>query len=274
MSWNFYVFSPCEVAYYLTFDIQVLCVLLLENTGLKSKDTAARGATIDLLGTIAARLKCDNVSCNRNKFWITEEIFENKDANSHPIDKCCICLKEKRPTSSSIICSVCQRCFHAECVGVAVDDNLFRDWSCHVCVCKRQLIVLHSYCKPQIKKNIKNAMGTGDSVSISRLEIVQQILLSYLQESSSDDDIQLFTRWFVPSLISDFLLVLNIWFLLFMEFTTILFFVGFTFVCGTKMILYLKIGLFIILVDWNQKQYCETLELLCFYQGNGLRRYA
>ncbi|XP_021823454.1 sister chromatid cohesion protein SCC2-like [Prunus avium] len=46
----------------------VLCVLLLQNAGLKSKDIGVRTMAIDLLGTIAARLKRDSAFCSKDKF--------------------------------------------------------------------------------------------------------------------------------------------------------------------------------------------------------------
>ncbi|BFG23184.1 hypothetical protein CerSpe_094580 [Prunus speciosa] len=46
----------------------VLCVLLLQNAGLKSKDIGVCTMAIDLLGTIAARLKRDSAVCSKDKF--------------------------------------------------------------------------------------------------------------------------------------------------------------------------------------------------------------
>ncbi|GFQ01435.1 nipped-b-like protein [Phtheirospermum japonicum] len=50
---------------------------ILENAGLKSKDTAARTMAIDLLGTIAARLKHDAALCREDKFWIVQVVIDH-----------------------------------------------------------------------------------------------------------------------------------------------------------------------------------------------------
>uniref|UniRef100_A0A2N9ILA6 Sister chromatid cohesion protein n=1 Tax=Fagus sylvatica TaxID=28930 RepID=A0A2N9ILA6_FAGSY len=59
---------------------------ILENAGLKSKDTSARTMAIDLLGTIAARLKRDAVLCRRVKFWVLQELV-NADGADHRYPK-------------------------------------------------------------------------------------------------------------------------------------------------------------------------------------------
>jgi cohesin loading factor subunit SCC2 len=56
--------------------LEVLCVLLLQNAGLKSKDTNARCFAIDLLGGIASRLKRDSVACSDEKLWILQELTD------------------------------------------------------------------------------------------------------------------------------------------------------------------------------------------------------
>ncbi|GJN10527.1 hypothetical protein PR202_ga28626 [Eleusine coracana subsp. coracana] len=124
--------------------LEVLCVLLLQNAGLKSKDTSVRCFAIDLLGGIASRLK--------------------------------------------------------HCMGSGNQDNLQHGSVCPLCCCKQQLSVLQSYCQLQIKENGKRtASASKKSVTpdeVPALEIVQQILLSYLQEAGPQDDGNLFTRWF------------------------------------------------------------------------------
>ncbi|XP_068654009.1 sister chromatid cohesion protein SCC2 isoform X2 [Aristolochia californica] len=179
--------------------LEVLCVLLLQNAGLKSKDISARCMAVDLLGTIAARLKHDAVSCNRNKFWILQELkHENPD---HPTDQCkavCFICFNAGNQKQLIICKDCERRFHADCLGVISQDDMSHSWLCHFCLCKRQLEVLGTYCKSLSNggnKEIQESnLETPDS--ISRLEIIQQLLLNFLQEAGSSDDVHLFARWF------------------------------------------------------------------------------
>nr|XP_010923594.1 sister chromatid cohesion protein SCC2 isoform X2 [Elaeis guineensis] len=179
--------------------LEVLCVLLLQNAGLKSKDIAARCMAIDLLGMIAARLKHDAVICSSNRFWILEELVDGKsDVPNDMKDVCSVCLNGR---GVNIVCHVCQRCFHADCMGVSGQEILLRDWSCHICLCKKQLLVLQSHCKLPSKDNGKRKTRTasnapGDSDSTTGLEVVQQILLNYLQETGPQDDANLFSRWF------------------------------------------------------------------------------
>ncbi|KAL6013457.1 hypothetical protein ACLOJK_003955 [Asimina triloba] len=132
--------------------------LILENAGLKSKDVSTRCMGIDLLGTVAARLKQDAVICSRDKFWIVEEMVgERTDASSNPTDVCCICLDGKG--GKSLVCKVAT------------------------------------------PKNHTTAENTSDvSDEITGLEVVQQVLLNYLQEAGSTDDGHLFARWFYLSL--------------------------------------------------------------------------
>ncbi|KAJ6795400.1 nipped-B-like protein [Iris pallida] len=182
--------------------LEVLCVLLLQNAGLKSKDIPARCMAIDLLGTIAARLKCDAVICSmdKDKFWILQLLVDGKiDVPTRAKNVCSVCHNGR---SVNIVCNVCERTFHADCIGVSEQD-LLRDWSCHICICTKQLSVLQSYCKLQNKDNVKKTRGTnstsGTSDSTNQLEVVQQILLNYLQETGPEDDSNLFTRWFYLS---------------------------------------------------------------------------
>ncbi|KAK1272735.1 hypothetical protein QJS04_geneDACA008026 [Acorus gramineus] len=180
--------------------LEVLCVLLLQNAGLKSKDTSARCMAIDILGTIAARLKRDAVACNREKFWILQELIsEDSNISGVPDDGCSICHVE-RSTRSLIACHVCQRYFHKECIEVAGQGALAQDWSCHICICRKQLAKLHSYCKSRCtaddrKKSTKSESSAGTSDSLTSMEIVQQMLLNYLQDSGSED-VHLIARWF------------------------------------------------------------------------------
>ncbi|PQQ13416.1 nipped-B-like protein B isoform X2 [Prunus yedoensis var. nudiflora] len=71
--------------------LEVLCVLLLQNAGLKSKDIGARTMAIDLLGTIAARLKRDSALCSKDKFWILQELVSaDGDDQTDPKNACSV----------------------------------------------------------------------------------------------------------------------------------------------------------------------------------------
>ncbi|TVU40275.1 hypothetical protein EJB05_13731 [Eragrostis curvula] len=144
--------------------LEVLCVLVLQNAGLKSKDNSARCFAIDLLGGIASRLKRDSVISSREKLWILQELTD------------------------------------ADCMGAGNQDNLQRDSVCPLCFCKQQLSVLQSYYQLQLKENGKRT-GSARKNSVTpdevpAVEIVQQILLSYFQEAGPQDDGNMFTRWF------------------------------------------------------------------------------
>ncbi|KAH0454103.1 hypothetical protein IEQ34_016027 [Dendrobium chrysotoxum] len=168
--------------------LQVLCVVLLQNAGLKSKDISARCMAVDVLGAIAARLKRDSAVCRREKLWILQELAEGEaEACNKGKDLCCICFSGK---GVNIDCQVCYRWFHEDCLGASGQEKLVRDWSCHVCLCKKQLSILQSYCKSQSKESIKSTRGTAknaskESESIKKSEILQQILLNYLEETGS-----------------------------------------------------------------------------------------
>ncbi|KAJ4960537.1 hypothetical protein NE237_020447 [Protea cynaroides] len=180
--------------------LEVLCVLLLQNAGLKSKDISARSMAIDLLGTIAARLKRDAVLCRTDKFWIVQELADgDTDDHEFPKDVCSICL-DGRGGKMLFVCHGCQRLFHTDCMGVTEHEVPTCGLYCQFCLCKKQLIVLQSYCKPQCKDDGKNnhvpEKTSETSEPITKLDIVQQMLLNYLQEANSADDAYLFARWF------------------------------------------------------------------------------
>ncbi|KAJ3669807.1 hypothetical protein LUZ60_010131 [Juncus effusus] len=189
-----------------SFILEVLCVLLLANAGLKSKDVSARCLAIELLGNIAARLKNDSVKSNKDQFWILQELSGSKPANP-PDPKprnsaCSVCLSGK---SVNIKCSVCSRRFHLECMGISgqerQENSLREDWSCHLCLCKEQLGVLRNYHKLQGGNGNSTNSGGRRKGQIGKLadsdeETVQQILLNYLREAGQQDDRNLFTRWF------------------------------------------------------------------------------
>ncbi|XP_052198157.1 sister chromatid cohesion protein SCC2 isoform X2 [Diospyros lotus] len=174
---------------------------ILENAGLKSKDIHARSMAIDLLGTIAARLKHDSVLYRGEKFWIVQELVSQDNAEcSHPNDACAICT-DGRVGKPLFLCQGCQRLFHADCMGVREHEAPNRGWYCQFCHCKKQLIVLQSYCKSHCndgstKNNSVSEKSSAHTDSIVSVEIVQQMLLNYLQDGASADDVHLFTRWF------------------------------------------------------------------------------
>lgn len=181
--------------------LEVLCVLLLQNAGLKSKDIAARSMAIDLLGTIAARLKHDSVLNRRENFWIVQELISGDNVEcSYPNDACAVC-KDGRIEKPLFLCQGCQRLFHTDCMGVTEHEVPSRGWYCQFCHCRKQLIVLQSYCKSHCKNDSTKNSGPSKKSSeitdsIEKVEIVQQMLLNYLQDGGSADDVHLFTRWF------------------------------------------------------------------------------
>ncbi|XP_022750718.1 sister chromatid cohesion protein SCC2-like isoform X2 [Durio zibethinus] len=179
--------------------LEVLCVLLLQNAGLKSKDISARAMAIDLLGTIAARLKHDALVHRKDKFWISEELLSGDNVDqSYPKGACSICLDGK-VEKVLYSCQGCQRFVHADCMGVREQEIPNHSWYCQFCICKKQLLVLQSYCQSQYKDDKNKKHGSSESSKssdpIMKVEIVQQMLLNYLQDASSSDDIHLFVRW-------------------------------------------------------------------------------
>ncbi|KAM3760976.1 hypothetical protein ACB098_01G233000 [Castanea mollissima] len=181
--------------------LEVLCVLLLQNAGLKSKDISARTMAIDLLGTIAARLKRDAVLCRRDKFWVLQELVNDDGAADcrYPKDACSICL-DGRVEKLFLVCQSCQRSFHADCIGVKEHEVPNRSWQCQFCLCRKHLLVLQSYCKSQFKDDGKKNQSRSEknpeaSDPITNAEIIQQLLLNYLEDVGSDD-VHLFVRWF------------------------------------------------------------------------------
>ncbi|XP_057824377.2 sister chromatid cohesion protein SCC2 isoform X1 [Cryptomeria japonica] len=181
--------------------LQVLCLLLFGSVGLKCKDAVVRGMAIDLLGQIAARLKHDAVACSNEKFWILQELVEDKsEVSGMQKQKCAICL-EGKAAKFMIHCDGCKRSFHGECIGVTGLDMLGRGWLCHCCLCRKQLSMLSSNSKGAVKNkegNPKNSTRQTAEVSpqISGFDVLQQILLNYLQEAGSTDDTSTFARRF------------------------------------------------------------------------------
>ncbi|TKY50194.1 Nipped-B protein [Spatholobus suberectus] len=175
--------------------LEVLCVLLLQNAGPKSKDVSARSMAIDILGTIAARLKRDALVCSQEKFWILQDLLSQDAATKHhPKDTCCVCLGGR--AENLFICHSCQRLFHTDCLGIKEHEVSSRNWSCQTCICHKQLLVLQSCCNSQRKNDVKKNRNASKDSEISKHEIVQQLLLNYLQDITSADDLHLFICWF------------------------------------------------------------------------------
>ncbi|KAK3005952.1 hypothetical protein RJ639_017655 [Escallonia herrerae] len=174
--------------------------LILENAGLKSKDIAARSMAIDVLGTIAARLKHDAVLCRRETFWVVQELITAADADcSYPKDACSVCL-DARVEKALVVCQGCHRIFHLDCMGVRERDVPTGSWYCQLCLCRKQLLLVQSLCKFQAKDDDRKIHGQRENSSgspgpITKVEIVQQMLLNYLQNAGTADDVHLFVRW-------------------------------------------------------------------------------
>ncbi|XP_010317890.1 sister chromatid cohesion protein SCC2 isoform X2 [Solanum lycopersicum] len=181
--------------------LEVLCVLLLQNAGLKSKDISVRSMAIDLLGTIAARLKQDAVRCREEKFWIVKELRSGEMIDRNPPKDACSVCSDTRIEKSLVQCHGCQRLFHLNCTGIRGHDIPNRGFHCQMCISKKQLLVLKSLCESQSNdagQNNRTNSGKMSQVAeaITNLEIVQQLLLNYLRDAATVDDLHLFTRWF------------------------------------------------------------------------------
>lgn len=179
--------------------LEVLCVLLLQNAGLKSKDVTARSIAIDVLGTVAARLKRDAVLCKKEKFWIVQELLNEDDMDDCPPDDACSVCLDSRVEKPLVLCDGCQRLSHVDCLGIRDNEVSGSSWLCPLCLCRKQLLFLQSYCKAQgggEGNHTRKKSKSSDAVDITKTEIVQQMLLNYLQDSGSAEDVHIFTRWF------------------------------------------------------------------------------
>lgn len=179
--------------------MQVLCVILLHNAGLKSKDVSARLMAIELLGTIAARLKHDAVLCSGDRFWMLLELDGETRVDQVGAKNCTVCLGKR--AGNLLVCQICQGWFHADCLGLKELDIPSRNWHCPFCICKRQLLVLQSYCKTDTKSTgkLESDENIEDPNMITKTEVMQQMLLNYLQDAGSADDLHTFICWFVPN---------------------------------------------------------------------------
>ncbi|KAK4768598.1 hypothetical protein SAY87_003739 [Trapa incisa] len=145
--------------------------VLSMNAGLKSKDVSARSMAIDLLGTIASRLKRDTVIHKLDKFWIIQELNNEENATEKfPGELCSICL-DGRVEKFLCACQSCQRSFHSDCMGVREQEVPSQNWNCQLCICRKQLMVLQSFCKSQCKENKRNSAEIFGP--ITNVEIVQ-----------------------------------------------------------------------------------------------------
>jgi cohesin loading factor subunit SCC2 len=176
--------------------LEVLCVILLHNAGLKSKDVSARIMAIELLGTIAARLKRDAVLCSKDRFWTLLESDSEISVDQVCTKDCTFCLGKR--AGNLLVCQICQRRFHGDCLGLKELDISSRNWHCPLCVCKRQLLVLQSYCKTDTKGTgkLESEESIENPSMITKTEVVQQMLLNYLQDVGSADDVHTFICWF------------------------------------------------------------------------------
>lgn len=171
--------------------LQVLCVLLFGDSGLKSKDMVVRGIAIDLLGQIAARLKHDSVACSNDKHWILQELNEEEAEFSAPQKEMCVVCLGGRGSKFMVVCDGCQQWFHGDCVGVSGHDLVCRGWVCCYCLCRRQLISLDSHLRIQGQKDREGSLSiksNGPSTPITGVHVIQQILLNYLQGVGSTDN--------------------------------------------------------------------------------------
>ncbi|XP_057817132.2 sister chromatid cohesion protein SCC2 isoform X2 [Cryptomeria japonica] len=164
--------------------LQILCVLLFGNAGLKSKDVIVRGIAIDLLGQIAARLKRDSVVCSNDKHWILRELWEDSSEYVVPEEMCVVC-QGQRTANFMIVCEGCQQVFHGECIGYTGHNQTSRGWVCYCCICRKQLASLNSHFQVQSEK----LKDSEPCFRIKGVAVIEQILLNYLKEVGSTDNL-------------------------------------------------------------------------------------
>lgn len=176
-------------------------MLLLQNAGLKSKDISARSLAIELLGPIAARLKNDALVYKKDQSWITQELVEGGLPGHMYVKETCSACAIGRTDYLLFDCQSCSRLFHPECIGVKEYEINNCGWDCPICVCKKQLLTLQSYCNSKFKDdNIDDFESTNGSKSptlITEAEVIQQVLLDYLHDAESSEDMHIFPRWLV-----------------------------------------------------------------------------
>ncbi|XP_024530333.1 sister chromatid cohesion protein SCC2 isoform X2 [Selaginella moellendorffii] len=165
--------------------LQVLCVLLLGPAGVKSKDVPVRVSAIDILGQIAAHLKRDTVAYSKDNLWILQETQEGP--SSFAKDVCTSCGHSKA-NKFILRCDSCKRWFHGDCVGVTGQDLIGRGWFCHCCLCRNQLASFD----PGSSGKSHDTYKVPEDGAV----IVQQILLNFLRETDSGDNVSFFARRF------------------------------------------------------------------------------
>lgn len=198
---------------------------------------------IDLLGTVAARLKHDAVVCQKEKFWIVNEFINGNHISAREACSVCLDLRNEKPV---FVCEGCHRIFHLDCAGIGGNTISTQNLYCPICLYKKQLIALNSHCEAQgmehSKINSRKSLQSSDIVTSS--EIVQQMLLNFL-EDAGDADVHLHTRWSVATSISSFLILFCLRLISQSQYE----YAGFIFASGTKKILVLNRSFFITLQD-------------------------
>lgn len=183
--------------------LQVFCVLLFGNAGIRAKDAVLRGMSVDLLGQVAARLKEDAVVCSKDKLWILQEL-QNKDIDANSDDEdllaqnCSVC-GEGKCSKLMLSCNGCNRWFHGDCIGITKHDKVDRGWLCHCCLCRNQIEFLY----PDNKDQTNGSKSFSESKSTEKVGmmkkgilVVQQILLNYLQDLAVSDGTAAYARRF------------------------------------------------------------------------------
>ncbi|KAH7414591.1 hypothetical protein KP509_14G000800 [Ceratopteris richardii] len=184
--------------------LQVLCVLLFGSAGLKAKDASVRATAIELLGHIAARLKQDSTACNKETLWVFQEV-QSSQVESEPVKDTCIVCGVGKGSKLLIPCDSCRKQFHGDCVGITGNDFLSRGWICHSCICKRQLTALEVLLKQKaadgkLRYKVKGVIEPipPEKIVVPKegMVILQQMLLNYLDEAASSDNLTLYARRF------------------------------------------------------------------------------
>jgi len=181
--------------------VQVFCVLLFGNAGIRAKDAVLRGTSVDLLGQVAARLKEDAVTCSKDKLWILQEL-QSKDVDSNSDDEdslarnCSVCC-EGKTSKLMLSCNECNRWFHGDCIGMTKHDKVDRGWLCHCCLCRNQIGFLYPDNKDQTNGTKSfSEPKSAEKVGMMKkgIVVVQQILLNYLQELAISDGTAAYAR--------------------------------------------------------------------------------
>jgi cohesin loading factor subunit SCC2 len=192
--------SLCTCIKFLLLYLQVFCVLLFGNAGIRAKDAIQRGTSVDLLGLVAARLKQDAVSCSKENLWILQEL-QGKVTDDDSDDElqrknCSVCGKGKG-SKVMVTCDGCNRWFHGDCIGVTKHDILDRGWLCHCCLCRKQIDALYPDKKSQVNGNkLSKGSQQADMLGDTKngVAVIQQIVLNYLHELAGSDSTANYAR--------------------------------------------------------------------------------